>query len=62
MIMPKEAVSAARNLEHIDSEISKLRMDIWDFKRLLIEQNKILTEMAEILKHESDGGDGNAST
>lgn len=60
MIMPKEAISAARNLEHIDSEISKLRMDIWDFKRLLIEQNKILTEMTEILKHEDNGGDGNA--
>lgn len=52
MMMPKEAKDALRSLEHLDSELTKLRKEMAEFKLLIAQQNDILKEMSEILKKE----------
>lgn len=54
MIMPKEAKDALRSLEHLDSELTKLRKEMGEFKLLLAQQNDILSEMKDLLKKEDE--------
>lgn len=54
MMLPKEAKDALRSLEHLESEVTKMRKEMAEFKLLLAQQNDILNEISESLKKEPE--------